>query len=317
MAALAQYERIVVDIRTRIADGRLTPGDRLPSTRQLAKDWGVALATATKALTALQQQGIVVSQPRVGTVVAGVAGAAPGTPADAPLSREQVVRAAIELADAEGLDALSMRGVAARLGVATMSTYRHVTSKDQLILLMADTAFGEPVEVAGAGEPGGWRDLLTRAARTMWALYRRHPWLAHVTPLTRPLPLPNLVAHGERMLAAFQAVGAFDPQSLQDLQVLVYSHVQGLAMQLEGEARALADTGLDEDEWMAVNGAGFSGITGSGRYPRFTALMAAFGEAGGYDLDLDELFELGLGVLLDGLAVRFADPDRRRDTRRR
>ncbi|MET7398792.1 GntR family transcriptional regulator [Dactylosporangium sp. NPDC005572] len=317
MAALAQYERIVADIRTRIADGRLTPGDRLPSTRQLAKDWGVALATATKALTALQQQGVVVSQPRVGTVVAGVTTTA--VPADAPLSREQVVRAAIELADAEGLDALSMRGVAARLGVATMSTYRHVTSKDQLILLMADTAFGEAVEVAGAGEPGGWRDLLARAARTMWALYRRHPWLAHVTPLTRPLPLPNLVAHGERMLEAFQAVGAFrlDPQSLQDLQVLVFSHVQGLAMQLEGEARALADTGIDEDGWMAVNGAGFAGITGSGRYPRFTALMAAFGAAGGYDLDLDEQFELGLDVLLDGLAVRFADPDRRRGTRRR
>ncbi|MFB9180406.1 GntR family transcriptional regulator [Dactylosporangium sucinum] len=314
MAALAQYERIVADIRARIADGRLAPGDRLPSTRQLAKDWGVALATATKALTALQQQGVVVSQPRVGTVVAGHGAA---NRPETPLSREQVVRAAIELADAEGLDALSMRGVAARLGVATMSTYRHVTSKDQLVLLMADTAFGEPVEVEpGAGEPGGWRDLLTRAARTMWALYRRHPWLAHVTPLTRPLPLPNLVAHGERMLAAF-AVFRLDPQGLQDLQVLVYSQVQGLAMHLEGEARALADTGIDEDAWMAANNAGFAGIVDSGRYPRFTALMAGFAEAGGYDLDFDELFELGLGVLLDGLAVRFAAGGPPRGTRRR
>src|SRR4051794_5866406 len=81
------YQRIAADVRARVADGRLRPGDRLPSTRRLAKDHGVALATATKALLLLQRQGIVVSKARSGTVIAaagplpaplpGAGGAAP------------------------------------------------------------------------------------------------------------------------------------------------------------------------------------------------------------------------------------------------
>lgn len=64
------YQRIVADLRRRITDGELRPGDRVPSTRQLAIRWGVALATATKALTTLRQEGLVRAEARVGTVVA-------------------------------------------------------------------------------------------------------------------------------------------------------------------------------------------------------------------------------------------------------
>ena len=64
------YLRIVAGLRQQIADGHLAPGDRLPSIRRIAKDWGVALATATKALTVLREQGVVHARPRVGTVVA-------------------------------------------------------------------------------------------------------------------------------------------------------------------------------------------------------------------------------------------------------
>ena len=89
-----------------------------------------APATAAKVLTLLQHEGLVRAQPRVGYVVAA-ARSAPG--GDPELSRERIVRAAIDLADAEGLPALSMRAVAARLGVAAMSPYRYVESKDALI----------------------------------------------------------------------------------------------------------------------------------------------------------------------------------------
>ncbi|MBC3992979.1 winged helix-turn-helix transcriptional regulator, partial [Streptomyces sp. AC563] len=64
------YLRIVGELRRRIAEGELTPGDRVPSTRQIAREWGVALATATKALTTLRLEGLVVTRPRAGTVVA-------------------------------------------------------------------------------------------------------------------------------------------------------------------------------------------------------------------------------------------------------
>lgn len=303
------YQRIVAEIRRRITAGELAPGDQVPSTRQIAKEWGVALATATKALTTLRLAGLVRAQPRAGTVVASPD---PDPDPDRPrrtqrrsplpeqdLTRDRVVRAAIEIADAEGLDALSMRGVAARLGVATMSTYRHVSSKEALILLMADTAFGEysyPPQ-----HPTDWRARLERSARALWTLYRRHPWLAQLNPLSRPLPLPNLLVHGEQILAALDDLG-FDPATRLDLEVLLYSYVQGLAINLEREAHAQATTGLSEDQWMDLHGPDLDSIAATGRYPAFTKLMTAFADDG-YDLSLDKLFELGLQTMLDGLAI--------------
>src|SRR5262249_10242423 len=145
------YLRIADDIGARIANGRLRPGDRVPSARQITADWGVAIATATRALAALQQQGLVRPVPGVGTIVTAPEPAATTRRAGPPaatkerpagtsieLSRRRIVRAAIELADAEGISALSMRTVAARLGAATMSLYRYVPSKDELIFHMID-----------------------------------------------------------------------------------------------------------------------------------------------------------------------------------
>ncbi|MFB6562679.1 MULTISPECIES: GntR family transcriptional regulator [unclassified Streptomyces] len=303
------YLRIVAAIRRRIADGELAPGDRVPSTRQIAAQWGVALATATKALTTLRLEGLVEARPRIGTVVAGsVPAAAPARkrPSPAPdtepeLTLDRIVRAAVEIADAEGLAALSMRGVAARLGVAAMSTYRYVPSKEDLVLLMADAAFGEarPADAHGdADVPQDWRTRVEVGARTLWGLYRKHPWLARISPLTRPLLLPNLLVHGEWMLAALDGHG-LDPTTLFDIHVLLYSHVQGLAVHLELEADAEAATGQSEDQWMDSRAPVLQELVDSGRFPTFAKVVGSFED--GYDLRLDALFDLGLGALLDGL----------------
>ncbi|MFE0187843.1 TetR/AcrR family transcriptional regulator C-terminal domain-containing protein [Streptomyces sp. NPDC058989] len=296
------YLRIVAAIRRRIADGELAPGDRVPSTRQIAGEWGVALATATKALTTLRLEGLVEARPRIGTVVAGSAPApARRRPSPAPdpeqeLSLDRIVRTAIEIADAEGLSALSMRGVAARLGVAAMSTYRYVPSKEDLVLHMADAAFGE--ESYGADAPEDWRARVELGARTLWSLHRKHPWLAQLGSLTRPLLVPNLMVHGEWVLGALDGHG-LDPTTLFDIHVLLYSHVQGLAMHLEMEAHAEAATGQSEDQWMDSRAPALRELVESGRFPTFTKVVGAFEE--GYDLRLDALFEFGLKALLDGL----------------
>jgi DNA-binding transcriptional regulator YhcF (GntR family) len=298
------YLRIARDLRNRITDGRLAPGARVPSTRQLARRWNVALATATKALGELQREGLVESRPRAGTVVAARAVEAPVGPrparVDGELTTARVVRAAIEIADSEGLDALSMRGVAARVGASTMSTYRHVANKDELVLLMADAAYGELGYPPP--HPTGWRERMERAGRTLWALHRRHPWLAHITPLTRPLPLPNLLVHSEHFLTALDEFGLAATERM-DLEIVLFGHVQGVAMHLEREAQAAAATGVTEEGWMRVHGPAMGAIAASGRYPGFSALMSAFG-GDGYDLDLDSIFELGMRLLLDGLAAR-------------
>ncbi|MCM2576696.1 TetR/AcrR family transcriptional regulator C-terminal domain-containing protein [Streptomyces meridianus] len=297
------YLRIVAEIRRRIEDGELGPGDRVPSTRRIAGEWGVALATATKALSTLRLEGLVETRPRVGTVVAG------STPATQPrrqmlsapsseqeLTLDRIVRTAVEIADTEGLSALSMRGVAARLGVAAMSPYRYVPSKDDLVLLMADAAFGE--ETYPADAPEGWRSRIELAARTLWTLYRRHPWLAQLGSLSRPLLVPNLMRHGERMLSALDGHG-LDPTTLFDAYVLIYSHVQGLAVHLEWEAHAQASTGQSEDQWMDSRAPVLRELAQSGRFPTFAKVLAAFDD--GYDLCFDALFESGLTALLDGL----------------
>jgi AcrR family transcriptional regulator len=285
----------------------------VPSTRQIATQWGVALATATRALSTLSQDGVVRAQPRVGTVVAAP-DAEPepepgrsrrrGTPnptqsTESELTRERVVRAAIAIADAEGLEALSMRGVAARLGVATMSPYRYVHSKDELTLLMADAAYGE----RGYPEPApvGWRVRLELGARTLWELHQRHPWLAQLSPLTRPLPLPNLMVHGEWVLAALDGLG-LDPATMLDLNILIYSLVQGLATNLEREAQARAATGISEEEWIDGQAPAIDALANSGNHPTYVKILDSFTRTG-YDLDLDRLFETGLRALLDGFAV--------------
>ncbi|RJL33481.1 TetR/AcrR family transcriptional regulator C-terminal domain-containing protein [Bailinhaonella thermotolerans] len=320
----APYLRIAAEIRRRVADGELSPGDRVPSTRQIAREWNVALATAAKVLTTLAQEGVVRPEPRVGTVVAGPApapavrqgeavrparpatgtargarkGAGGGGPHPGEISRERVVRAAIEIADREGLEAVSMRAVAARLGAATMSIYRYVRGKDDLVMLMADAAYGEaayPGEVAG-----GRRERLELVGRTLWTLFRRHPWLAQVNPLTRPVALEGVTAHGERLLSALDGLG-LPATRVMDLQVLFYSYVQGMAIHLEEEARAEAASGLSADDWVDLQQEAFDRIAASGRYPVFARILSGLRD--GYDLDLDALFEMGLRALLDGLAV--------------
>ncbi|WP_103355228.1 TetR/AcrR family transcriptional regulator [Amycolatopsis sp. CA-128772] len=290
-----KYVAIADDLRERIARGELPPGARVPSTRRLAADHGVAMATAAKALAQLGREGLVRAEPRSGTVVADRDRRGP----QRGLTRDRLVRTAIAIADTEGLGALSMRGVAARLGVAAMAPYRYVRGKDELVLLMADAAFGERGYPA---EPSGdWRARLLLGGRTLWSLFRRHPWLAQLGPITRPLPLRNLAVHGEWALSALSELGV-DAATLCDLHVLVFGHIQGMAVHLEREQSALASSGLTEDDWMDHQGPAVAAMTAG--HPTFTRMLADLTETG-YDLVLDDIFELGMRALLDGLALRF------------
>lgn len=298
-----RYLAIAAELRRRISDGELVPGAKAPSTRGLAAECGVATATAAKALGVLVQEGVLRAEPRSGTVVAG----GPGVkrkPAQRgrseELTRGRIVRAALDIADHEGLAVLSMRGVAARLGVAPMSPYRHVAGKDELIVLMADAAYGE--RGYPATPPSGWRARLELGGRTLWSLYRRHPWLAQLAPVTRPMPLPNLAVHAEWALSALDGFG-LDAAELCDLHVVFFSFVQGVAVHLEREQQALGSSGLSEDDWMAAQEPALAAIVGSGRHPVFARMLTTL-SAQGYDLVLDKVFELGLRSLLDGLALR-------------
>jgi AcrR family transcriptional regulator len=280
------YRRIVQDVRRRIEAGELRPGDRVPSARQITKDWGVAIATATRAHAALREEGLT----GVGTVVAG-----PAPRRDHELTKERIVAAAIAIADADGMAELSMRRIAGALGVSTMALYRHVPSKDDLTLAMIDAAIGE-LPLPPRRPPGGWRAGLELCARLEWAGFQRHPWLAPVMSITRPQLAPSAMRLTEWVLGAFDGTGLSQAERMY-VQVLLFTFVRGVASALEPEVEAIRESGLTNEQWIEVQTATFLAALDDGAMSRFRELASH-----DFDFDLDKLFEFGLARLLDGLA---------------
>ena len=299
------YARIAAELREQISSGALRPGDRVPSTRQITQRWGVAMATATKVLTALRQEGLVHAVPGVGTVVAGPRRRAPApragvhdvARAEPMLTQERIVAAAIAVADGEGLAGLSMRRVATELGAATMSLYRHVADKDTLVLQMIDTAFAECVFPNDAPPAEDWRGRLEYAARAMWATFRRHPWLAQAMSATRPQLLTSTLTGGEWILAALDGHG-LDPATMMTAHITLFTYVRGSAVSLELEADAEAMTGLNADEWMDTQVPSLRSMLTAANLPTLGRMLDT-----PYDHKLDTVFEFGLQRLLDGFAL--------------
>jgi AcrR family transcriptional regulator len=313
------YARIAAELRGRITRGELAPGQRVPSTREITARWGVAMATATRVLATLRQEGLVHPMPGVGTVVSGRPAVPPRQPPDRPAAdparpvpgpvrpaadrgpggAERIVAAAITVADAEGLAALSMRRVAAELGAAPMSLYRHVADKDDLVLQMMNAVFARSGLPA---PPDGWRARLELAARTLWAMFGEHPWLASALSLTRPQALPAALPYTEWVLTALDAHG-LDLDAMFTTYLTLINYVRGIAVNLESEAEAEAVSGLNSEEWLDTQEPQLRSILAPGQFPMFEQLISQE-----YDFSLDRLFEFGLQRLLDGLATLIADP---------
>ncbi|MET7335084.1 GntR family transcriptional regulator [Nonomuraea sp. NPDC005650] len=301
------YRRIVAEFRTRILAGDLRPGDRVPSIRQIAQRWGVAVATATKVVAALREEGLVETKVGAGTVVSVRAGRTerPSGPSGPPkprqagvpkgsLNRRYVLHAAIAIADAEGLDAVSMRRLAAELGTGPMSLYRHVTGKDELVTQMADEVFGE-TELPDPG-PEGWRAKLELVSRRQWELCRRHFWLPEAVSFTRPLLVPNMMAHTEWTLRALDGLGL--PAQIRTREALTLpALVSTVALSMAQEAEAAQETGMTLDGWRLIQRKRADELLSSGRFP----LLALVPEE--TVSDLDGMFDYILARHLDGFAA--------------
>jgi AcrR family transcriptional regulator len=296
--------KISTAIRNQIVSGELGVGDRVPSTREIMQRWGVAMATASKVLTILKNEGLVMMRPGVGTVVAGPSRPRPrasvrAIDAEAALSRERIVLAAIAVADKEGLAALSMRRVAVELKVATMSLYRHVRDKDDLLNAMMDIAFAE-WQLSQPKAEGGWQEILGEAARGMWQVFRRHLWLAPAYSLTRPSLVTSGLAYTEHVLATLLDRG-LQPATAFSMHLILFNYIRGFATSLEMEAAAEADTGVTADEWMDVQQPKLQTVLAAQDLLAFRKVLDSF-EPDGYDMDVNELFDAGLGYLLEGFA---------------
>lgn len=301
---LPAHARIAAHLSAQIRAGELRAGERVPSTRQLVGEWGVAMATATKALSLLKQQGWVRTIPGSATVVQEPAerstpartaqrhAGGSGQRAEPGAHRDVVVRAAIVLADTEGRAALSIRRLAAELGIATMSLYRHVPDKDELLRLMSDMALGEE-ELPEPGPPT-WRAKLELAARLQWRAYRRHPWLAPA--VLNSLLDPPVIRSGLRLvdweLRALAEFGLSRRTMLYSV-VTLNGYVGGIAISNALEVETEQDTGLSAAQRVEADQTMLSGVIDADQLTVLADIPS--------DNDLEGLFEFGLQRQLDGL----------------
>jgi AcrR family transcriptional regulator len=191
-----------------------------------------------------------------------------------------------------------MRRIATELGAAPMSLYRHVRSKDELLVSMMDSVLGE--DPLPARPPRDWRAQLELSSRMQWQGFRRHPWLAPALSMTRPQLIPNGMRHTEWALRALDGLG-LTLQEMMQAHMALFNQVRGLALNLEAEAQAEQDSGLTNDEYMQTQEHGFREIARTGDFPLLDRLINSEME-----LDLDQLFEFGLGRFLDGLERHLA-----------
>lgn len=227
------------------------------------------------------------------------------------LSREQIAAAALAIADAEGFAAVSMRRVAAELGSGTMSLYRYIDAKGDLVALMADALAAE-VLVPGGGLGADWRAALAAIARRTRAAYLRHPWAVHAlhgeAAAGQGAPMgPNGLRRFEQSLAAV-ASAPFDTSGRLGLLTMVDDYVFGhvlRAAELQARFRARA-----EPAESAAAARFVAGQLRSGQFPRLEALAqdpAAQAVIGAEQLE--QRFELGLQALIDGAFRAWAYPD--------
>jgi AcrR family transcriptional regulator len=218
------------------------------------------------------------------------------------LSVEQIVQAAMALADADGLGGVSMSRLAESLGFTTMSLYRYVASKDDLLTLMSDAAYGEPPD--DLGHTDDWRFELTRWAERTLERYRAHPWVCDIPIYTAPA-VPRQLAWLDRLLQGLRST-PLDFQEQLSCALLLSGYVRDWASLTRGlrrgqEERAAA--GVPEVQFSVL----FGELITPDRFPALAPMIAAgeLDDDEGEDFDDFEAdqFPFGLERVLDGIGV--------------
>jgi AcrR family transcriptional regulator len=236
----------------------------------------------------------------------------------APQSRADIANTAIAVADAEGIEAVSMRRVARELGLGTMSLYHYVRNKDELLDLMSDAILGGQI-VNDAELKKGWRAGLRAIAIATRANFERHPWIiGAMSPRPGAIPGPNSLRHFDQSVAAVAATGV-DVKTQMEIVALVDDYVFGFALRASIGGFEEREEELAPEWTRAVFDYMWSELE-TGAYPNVRRLVDVNREAGGRDEDLGAMavdegrFERGLDRLLDGIEVELERkaPKRRR-----
>jgi AcrR family transcriptional regulator len=218
-------------------------------------------------------------------------------------SRARIAAVAIELADSEGFEAVSMRRVAQELGAGTMTLYHYVANKDELVTLMVDAVMGELV-IPPAELPVGWRPAMAAIAMRSREALRRHRWM--LDRLGDGRPGPNGMRHFEQSLEAMAGAGV-SSRAMFEAIVLVDEYVFGFAIR---EAQEAAE---HERDWAPGVREFFQRELESGQFPRLRELLGDDADAAVArvaEVFFEEgRFERGLKRLLDGIEAGLEPAD--------
>jgi AcrR family transcriptional regulator len=213
------------------------------------------------------------------------------------LSREQIATTAVRLADAQGVEAVSMRNLAVELGVGATSLYRYVARRDELIELMVDAVMGDDLQFEIGGD---WRQDLRSFAHGLRAMTLRHPWMVVPSAGLRNFG-PKTAGRYEQVLSMVNGLGLEIDEMLVMVETLD-AFVRGRALEELAEQEAVRRSGLDQEEWMQTQIPYIESLIDSGQYPLLTRVV--FDARAPHDPDrLEHGFELGLERVLDGLAT--------------
>jgi AcrR family transcriptional regulator len=213
------------------------------------------------------------------------------------LNLDAVVDAATALADAEGLDALTMRRAAQALGVAPMTLYTYVPGKAELLDLMLDAAYSRMRRTDTTGQP--WRQRLAAVADENRALFAAHPWAVSVSTLRPPLG-PGSIGKYEHELSALDGLGLTDVQ-MDDCLTYLLAFVQANARVMV-DARTIQQlSAMNDEQWWATAGPLLARVLDQRTYPLATRVGSAAGTAHGSAHDPTHAYDFGLQRVLDGL----------------
>ncbi|WP_418957827.1 TetR/AcrR family transcriptional regulator [Streptomyces tritici] len=218
------------------------------------------------------------------------------------LTLHRIVDAAMALASAEGLDAVSMGRLAKELGVAPMSLYRYIGAKSELYVLMQDAATGEPPELFPPGTP--WRTALERWAWGMREVYHRNLWVLRI-PVSGPPATPNAVAWWEQGMRALEDTG-LDEGTKVSVIMLLGGFVRNEAQIMADLAAVVAAGGDAPETTLARYGRTLRRLADPARFPAVARMLDA-GVLDGPD-EPDYEFRFGLARVLDGIAVLIDAP---------
>lgn len=216
------------------------------------------------------------------------------------LSVHQIVQKAVEIADADGLAAVSMRRVAEELGFTTMSLYRYVPSKEDLLELMQEES-GSPVPDPDDA-PAHWRDAVIWWAERNLDMFRRHPWWVDI-PIQRPPMGPNSVRFMECLLRPLEKTGLSPGEMLGILQ-LVSTYTLSVGRIELSLTQAAEQTGVAPDDWDPLYGQMLDRVVNDDELPALASMIRAgvfSGPPDGTGDDPSDDIRFGLDLILDGI----------------